>query len=449
MGRARLAATALWAIVAACGSDPAVVTADAPTKPVPDGGVELPVEPVSLTVLHNGVPVPGVHAYFLAADSAVIAAADTGSDGAARATMVLDGGSVTVIDPFGDPVTRGFHDLRTFAGVKVGDHLVVTQDDADDVTVTVTVPPFGTADTFNVHTTCGAGAITAAPGPVAVAPSGPIKLAGCRGSADIVVIATTAADPSVRGALHHASAAITDGKLVDLSNDSYAPLAPVALGYKNLPALAGMVTASHVLTTGNGAFVLPLQNTAPIVQGVASIALDEPMIGTAVGIVDTTLALGGLHHIVDWAPLSASYMLDAAGVLLPDLSGGPSFSIATQRVTWREKPATAVPDLTIAELRVSKAITPQAPQLQSWRWTVAAPYTTGELQLPRLPTDLAIWAPGAGDAIDVTSLLNASVPGHYDAVRSRIHDRRGALGFVAGALGRAVVVEARPKVIVD
>jgi hypothetical protein len=62
-----------------------------------------------------------------------------------------------------------------------------------------------------------------------------------------------------------------------------------------------------------------------------------------------------------------------------------------------------------------------------------------------VPTDVASWAPEAGEAVEVTVLMNASVPGHYDAIRSHVHDRRGPPGFVEGALGRAVVVEVGPK----
>jgi len=389
---------------------------------------DAPGTPVALTVTRNGAPVAGVHTYFLNADSSLVATVDTDAAGTASA-VVEAGGSVTAIDPFAGAVVADGNDLRTFMGVQPGDQLALTQTDSQAITFTLKVAPVSTANVYDVFTSCGSAPVV--PGGGA---GGQITLFNCHGTADIVVLASTL-NSAVKvpvSALFHPNVALTQGGTVDLTADTYRPLTGVTFNYVNAPNTT--LTISHTLVSAAGR----LAPFAAVFTGKPA-TLEEPAIPGATGIVDTAVGLTGEHHVVDWGPFAATYMLDMNNLLLPDVTAAPSFNAATMHVSWTEATVGVAPDLTTTTIDVARI-----DGSRRWHWTVAAPYTAGALAFPVLPTDVADWAPSASlDRVDVTALTNAKVPGGYAAVRAHVHDVREATEFVAGPSGRVITVDAR------
>jgi hypothetical protein len=361
---------------------------------------------------------------------------------------------VTALDPFPALAVPTFlralvtpvgnNELRTFLGVKPGDHLVLTRNDPPVITFTLNAPAETNANMYDVVTSCGTASISpggGGSGSGSPDPGGVITLAGCHGTADILIVAKlfTGAGPTTTvSALYHPAVALTDGGTVDLTHDTYQALADVTFTYMNAPGAT--LTVAHSLVTSRGAL-------APLIgNGAGSVTIAEPTLAGAKSIVDTRLFQNGAHHVVDAGPFAASYTLDLMGLLLPDLAGrSPQYNPTTKKVSWTEEPTGAVPDLTITAIDVSRGE-------RSWHWTIAGPYTPGELKFPTLPTDVADWTPTAADGSNVNELINVQVPGHYDAVRAHIHDLHGAIagddfsGFGAGMTGRVVAVKMRSLV---
>jgi hypothetical protein len=436
---------------------------DAPPIPPMDGAVDTPApQPITLTAMRNGAPVAGVLTYFLAADGSLGDTVKTNDQGVAS-SIKADGGSVTAIDPF-PPVFNtqgaGFHDLRTFLGVKAGDHLVLTQnDDPPKVKITFTAKTVENAQSYEVFTTCEleSGLVTPARDELAASdPTGEITLSGCNGVADILVIAQ-GSELGTR-ALYRANVSLTDGAEVNLTgeNDTYQAVGSVDFNYKHVLGLrtAG-VTTTYKLATTHGLFQgLRISGSRAITGEDLQVRLDgAPAIAGATGLIDTSLVVEGdfqpegftlesRYHVIDPRSAAAAYDLDMAGAanrLLPAFLSFPSYNPTTQRVSWVEALGGVSPDLTIAQISVFHADA----QLT---WTLAAPYTPGEVKFPTLPTDVADLNPVAGDRVNVEHLINAKVPDHYDGIRARVLD----VGFEAedrnpaalATTGTAVTVEA-------
>src|SRR5690349_21386214 len=128
-----------WLSLVACGSDSKVGhLPDAPPPPEDAASPDAPPAPpptVMLTVTSNGVPLSRIRVYFQNADNSLVASAMTDDTGTAQAVMTA-GGYVTAIDPF--PASADAPDeLRTFSGVKPGDHLFLTHTDPATIDVPV------------------------------------------------------------------------------------------------------------------------------------------------------------------------------------------------------------------------------------------------------------------------------------------------------------------------
>lgn len=427
------------------------------SKPLPDAPViivdaSVPVDampqPVSLTVTQNGKPVMGVHTYFLNPDSSVIAMVDTDATGTASKLMPL-GGSVTALDPFAPQavparvVVLGNNELRTFVGVKPGDHLLLTQNDAPpSATFTLQAPPNQGANTYDVHTTCGDGTLNVgggSGGSGSLDPGGSLTLDGCNGAADVVIVARDTVEVDVTtGVLYKAGVPVVDGSTVTLTAaDTYAAPTDRTFTYVNTPEV--LMTLRHFLVTARGKITVYNNTIGNVVTA------PEPTIAGAKAIVDTAFfPAGSEHHIVDWSATVADYTLDPTGVLLPGFDTLPSWDQATNQVTWTEGAGTAVPVLTTTAINVSRNV-----EERSWRWQISAPYSAGKLAFPTLPTDVADWNPKANDSVQIEGVVNAKVPGGYDAVRPLILnvDLFGdTSALVAGATGRAVVVRSSSAV---
>lgn len=424
-----------------CSDDNRPRLPDAPPQPDADADIDTAAEAVTLTVTKNGAPVPGVLVYFQNANNSLVKKADT--DAAGKASAIMDaGGFVTAIDPFASESPQsGDNDLRTFAGVKPGDALVLTRVDSPFTSVTLTLPTDPLASDYDIGTSCGTGSISTGGGSGALAaPVGVIMLRGCGSALDILVVARDSTTGEPRSALYHPN--VTVGPTIDLSADTFQALSDRTFSFSYVPEV-GSLFFDHTLASARGSFGIPFPGSVSLSGGSGTTTIKEPVVTGAIGVVDANLFTGSRHHVLDWRAASAAYTLDMSGLLLRNVSDDAAYAVTTNQLTWTEDVDGNTPDLTITALNVSAA------SERTWRWVIAAPYHQGELTFPLLPVDVADWNPGPSDNVSADRLINAKLAGGgYDAVRARIHDIRDAFeetgrfsGFVGGPTGQAMVVQ--------
>jgi hypothetical protein len=412
----------LQVVVVACGcggNAGHLPDAGAPIDGATDSGS---APPVTLTVTRNAQPVVGVHVYFLNPDDTVVAKIDTDATGNASA-VVANGGSVTVLDAFApaQPDPARALELRTYAGVKAGDHLTVSQRDNTPIDVTIKAPLLSGRHSYDVLTTCGTSSISSAQA------SGTVTLSGCHGIADILVTATGIGTTD-RFALYHASVPVADGGTVDLTTDTFVPLRDVTFHYSHVPSDAQTVSVLHGFVTEHGTIgfngVVFDGTTSSIQQGEATITFPVPdlaNIENVSALIDYTIDMHIHHGVREHRPLAASFDLDVSGLLLPDRSGQAAYDAANRRLVWVDAPGGIAPDLDLGILAVTPAPTRAAAPTQPWSWQVIAPHTGAALQLPALPADVNTWVPAAVDTVNA-DVLALKVPGGYDAIRGRVYD---------------------------
>jgi hypothetical protein len=426
-----------------CGDDgkgKQLPDAPMPIDMMPDMPPDMMALTVALTITNLGSPVPNVTVYFVNADDSVAKSAVTDATGTAS-TVMAAGGSVTAIDPFAavNPVAPSpaggitGPELRTFLGVKPGDHLFLTRA-IDQVSIPLNVPAVEGANRYSLFSTCGS--------QFSIIPGGgsgsgtSVILENCHGGADIAILAIShngeSPDEGIAG-LYHADATVMDGHEIDLSGDEYQALTNLTFTFTNTPDAT--LDVQHAPIAKHGAIgPFPVDMSGP------SGAIQEPTLtGVTKAVVDMVLVTNTRHEVVDWGAYTANYTLDLGSVLLSEFTAGPSFDLATSKLSWTEDGAGATADLSM----VSAVFQRTEPNFKQWHWALAAPHPAAtEIKLPKLPTDLFDWNPTTGDSVTPGPVTNAKLPGGYDAVRAHIFDivERGRFSdYVAGASGRAVI----------
>ena len=465
----------LWLVIAslwlpACGgcSDVGSVGGLPDARPSPDAmidGMRPGDTSVTLTVLKDGAPAAGVAVYFLDTNDSVVLSDVTNQSGVVRADME-GGGSVTAVNPFTPPPAPrpAIDELRTFVGVKPGDHLALTQTMRVASTFTLQVPSVGgeTPDTsYGVVTNCGTGSL--APSGDGSAPSAQIALADCAdGVADLVVVATVPPPPgvivpggsSVREMFQPGAAlpAPQSSDVMDMSGATWNEPTRVPFTYLNAPA-APMAALYWIRNRGNlGPFHVGLLGNAGatfVPPGVVSTGLTHVVVDTH---VEPTGGAVGAHDVIDWGLAGPSYRLDLDGVLLPDLLSRPSFDAVSNSVIWSEDTAGATADLTSAAIQVNRGG-------RRWHWEIVAPYQPGQIVFPHLPVGTGDYDPTADDVVTAEPVMNAKVTGGYDAARPQFLNLRDRAlinpdptqgkppdptGFANGNSGTLVLVQTAP-----
>jgi hypothetical protein len=450
-----------------CGDDSKVGRLpDAP--PPPDGAadamadaeidamVDAPVPlTVKLTITRNGSPAQQVQVYFQNADNSLVKSVKTDNAGEAEAVMVA-GGSVTAINPFTTAipaVTGGTIDeLRTFVGVKPGDHLFLTLNDTSEPTTVSVILPDADTDFYDINTTCGSGGGAQPERELAVAAiDGNVSLAPDCTTADFLVLALNSGDginTPVSGFSHNDVDVTGSVDFTVDPADTYSDLVDVTCEYTNIPDNAGGITASHYRTSKNDKmFVESYDGEINQREGSsATTTFPEPALpGAHLGILLSTLSRNAPHAILTWGPNKTDYEVDLDD-LLRDVNGPPSYDTSVQQVQWDEDSTGATPDLTVAAFQVDRL--PES-SIRSWRWVIAAPYTSGSMQVPTVPDDVNDFMPTQDDDIRIEDFINAKVTlttpvaAGYDAVRAHILDIQAignSTSFVTGAAGQVVTV---------
>lgn len=425
---------ALALLLAACGDDSVHHLPDAP--PPPDGSADAATSgPVTLTITLDGQGVAAHDVYFQAANGTLVAKVVTDAAGVASAVME-PGGFVTTVNPFGGK--RQAEDVRTFAGVKPGDHLKLH--DATGITgisVTFTAPTDPTATSYEVYSSCGYMQNLSAGGSGAT-PTGTIYLDGCGGTADFL-IQTLDSGGLPSKYVYKSGVNVADQGVIDLSTETYAsPVPTVALTWNNVPAAYTDVQFRSVLASTRGRIFDSLQS-AQITAGTGTTTIPRPSVTNGLAITTTEpFPTNGVARlaVVDWAPAASTITVDLANAFLGVYTATPVVSPATRTVTWTSGAGLA-PDFAWATVSASRTDTATTTTTY-WDWQIVMPYSSTTFTLPALATGIDQFNLIATDTADVRELITAKVPGGYDAVRAEILSSTGPETFAAGATGRIV-----------
>lgn len=444
-------------------NDPNGHLADAP--PLIDTSIDASVAPVTVTVTNLGEPTPGAHVYFVNPDGSLAKTADTDATGSASA-IVEPGGSVTVLKPFQQPQAGKFvaDELRTFAGVKPGDHLLLTRTVPDAVTFQLvgSIAP-GTESPFRVRydvfSTCAPSEAAIFPGGGGggsgdPTPGGPVTLQGCGTTADVAIVASEDVTPRIAtgiattinwlGTIFHAGATLSEGGTLDLSADTYDAPQTVTFTLSNAPDTTSSIQVQHAPIVAHG----PL-GPFSIDATDSPVTLNEARTGATKAITDISVFATNHHEVVDWGDFHDTVTLDLGPVLLKELVG-PTFDLAANKLVWTEAATGATPDVTLVGVTLRRIDQQQETQT-IWHWEVVGPYAAGQFVYPTLPSDVFDYTPKPDDDVfSVDPVVNVKLTGGYDALRAHafdIADRQGFTGVVAGASGRAVIVTSTPVVL--
>lgn len=435
----RSVALALLCAAACSGDDGVHHLPDAP--PAPEAGVDAATSgPVTLTVTNLGAPVAGVTVHFQNADSSLVLTTMTDATGTATATMDA-GGYVTAMSPFPAAGLLGVFptDIRTFAGVKPGDHLVLSnQASPTTLSFVVQAPIDDVAVEYKLYTSCSAGNAADIFGSGSgFAPQFNVFVDGCA-TVDFGVVTFDANGAPVH-AFYHPNVAVQDDTTVTLT-DAYGTPTAFTINYANAPAGTTSLQMNHFLASPAGAMMRTILGT-DVTGGTASLSFPQPPLTAPIAVVSTTLEPSGIgtQTVIDWGAQANPTTIDLAGTTLPPYASVPVVDAASHMLTWTTTAGTAQPDFAIADFEVDRSSSQTF-----WFWEIAAPATaSSSITLPVLPGADAMFDVAASDMVFVNNLITAKVPGGYDAVRSNVLSIGSAEGLVTGASGRALVEDMR------
>ncbi len=427
---------AFCVLMAGCGDDGVHHLPDAP--PPPDARADAgPLQPVTLTITDGGVGQAGIRVYFQNPDMGLVLAPLTDAAGQATAT-VMPGAFVTVINAFPPAVPTGIatDELRTFAGVKPGDQLVLSRGGGSStpVAVDVTVPIDPTATSYILYTSCGSFDVSGGGGSGSGSggPGGPVLMFGCGATAD-VAIETRDASGHPLNSLFHPDALVSEGGTIDLSGDTYAPAATATYSYTSIPNGFTTLNVLDLLVTAKGPLVDSFVG-ADITANAASTSVKRAGVPAALAVTETAFFNGGRgdHRVLEWGQ-PGPYAL-SANVLLPEYMTTPEFDPAAHAARWTSGPGASQPDFTVLKMRFSRDV----PSLQLWTWEIAAPYGGTSVTYPVLPAAAMGFNPVTSDSFSVDELRTLKVPGGYDVVRPRALTFGDEHELVAGGSGRLI-----------
>jgi len=367
---------------------------------------------VKLVVTRGGMPVAGVAVMFQNADSTLVSAQLTNDKGLAWAEIQGGGGFVTALEHTGN----GSDELSTFAGVQPADALELAfapTGPIDEWPVSISVPSEGSAIGYQVYTSCG--------GPVGIAPGGSTAttLVGCKGVADAVVVGEDdtsqpftafyagdlvvppAAEPPTFGAF-----AITG---------QYAPLVTKTFSYSNVPSLVSFIGTYHTFMNAHGRVYERTAGDA-VSAGSVTTQLQLPATTAASLIVSTQFSSDvGSQTIYDTSiDASAPYAVDVGAAQLPPFATQPTYDVATREVGWTERSGPQTPDLVRTRIHISRDDIPVG---RAWNWRLVAARSGTSVTYPQLPSFGFDFNPKRGDAISISELTTAEVPGGYANAR--------------------------------
>jgi len=410
----------LFLALAACGDDSARKIIDAPpgqhdAPPMIDSPAQAMPVLVSV-VFADGTPVPGVHVYFQNADSSV--AGETMLDANGNARQVMNpGGYATALVP--NVLIGGFgggmqYTVATWAGVKPGDHLILTPpaNTGGSVDTTLTIPLDAAGANiaqYLVSTTCGNGTQIQPPtGSGATNAVGTLSFPSDCSAADVMVTAVDSSNQPV-SSFSIPGQPVTANEVIDYTAKTYDAAGTRTYTFNNFTLNDNAIEIADNFSTGRGQLYSGLG--APASQ-VDPATLTAPYPAQPAGSLDVIFASQQAslttRNLAEWGTTGA-YTQDWAAHLLPDFAMAPTLDTGTHVVSWTTTGGALTADYAgVATLAFRGTVT--------WAWGIVAPSGT-QVAFPNLPTDVADLNIAAADNYTLNTVRVAKVPGGYDAAR--------------------------------
>jgi hypothetical protein len=448
---ARMRKVLALVLLVACGDDEFTGLPDGPQGP--DGTPDTPTEGlVKLTVTDAGLPRMGVKVYFQNADSSLVSATMTDVNGVASAVMEA-GGFVTAIQPFAQQLPTGVAstELKTFAGVKPLDELVLSRDDLPPAVVNATVlanpdPAVVNGGNYTLYSPCQSnglsiGSTGSGSGSGSGSISSGVTFIGCGATTDLTVVVTDFGGV-VQSSIHKPNVTLTEKGIIDLTDLTYVAAETATWEFTNVPAFIGSFNVTDALATTSGPQFVTFDGAA--IDNATGITLPHPrpVIDNSAQIVLANFsgAPVSTHGVLEWGPPTTAYSKSLTDVLLASYATLPEYSLANKSVTWTVDPGPA-PDFAIIRTDLFRKTAP----LLDWDWEIAAPVGTElTVRYPVLPAPDDQFNPITNDSTTVNRLTTAKLAGGYDAIREVVLSLDGdpntglPLDLVVGATGRVV-----------
>ena len=436
--------------LAACDEDNPARHLDGGTVDSPTTMIDAPdtPSPVTLTITYNGIPQAGVTVHYQNADSTLVATEQTDSAGVAS-HVIAAGGYVTAVDPYEGANGLPTSTLRTFAGVKPGDHLKLSSGYvASHIFMTVTLPVQGDTQTtrYSVNSPCSPFPKEFTSSGSGFQPSGLMPFARTCPTTDIVAVAYDA-NGAVTGYFSVVGQTITADGTLDYSAKSYAQPTNKTYTFTNKPGTLTSIGVEQHIGNTNGEFAL-VSSTATGSPD-ATTTMGIPTVANALGIVQTSgRALSSFHTLLDWGTLNTNaFTTDVGARKLVDISGA-TFDIASHSVGWTEGTGVA-PDLTYVSIFGTRTTSTTTFGID---WILVGPHIAGSVVFPVLPVGAVDYNLDSDDSVDLSDLSMVKVPGGYDAIRANafsledLVNSGNAFPIVTSASGSASLVTFSPLV---
>jgi len=309
------------------------------------------------------------------------------------------------------------------------------------------------ATSYSLYTSCSNGdLIDITPQPVgsgsgfAVVGNQPVavNLSVCSATQDVLVVTLDIEGQPVNS-FFIPDVAISDDMTLDFTDQTYATVDTTTFDYSNINVAITAVPITEQVLTGKGRLYL-VTGAATVDGTTANTSIPIPSATNAVVLTASDIVAAGVvseQLILDWGPASAAYALDLGGALLHAYATLPTFDPANHDVTWQEVAGVSA-DFALTQYH---SFRPDGTLSHDWVWTLAAPRVTASTAVyPKIPTDVFDFNTTATDSSDVRELINAKVPGGYDAVRAQIMniDPTNPAAIALGATGHAVVETVAP-----
>jgi hypothetical protein len=412
------------ALVAACGDDDPArhldggVTIDSSTPLV-----DAPWEPVTLTIKLNGAAQPNIVVHFQNADSSLVATEMTDGSGTVSHVMA-PGGYVSAIAPFaipsgGPPTTN----VYTFAGVKPGDQLQLTEANAGSISMNITLPVQGDTDTvkYVVGNSCSRNPTTFFSSGSGFQPAGSISFNASCTTADILAVSFDDNNNAL-GFIYVPDVTVTANGSLAYANKSYATPTNRTYTYNTATGLSP-VQISQTIGNASGAMIR-IGHPTTGTPNTATVPL--PTFANAVGITESAFVsiAQSQHILLDWGPLATTpFTTDIGARKLVDVSN-PTYDYATHTLSWTEGTGVA-PDANHVGIFVNRTLASN--NNFGVDWQMIAAHTGASAKFPTLPVGTVDYNADADDRVDPTYLTLVKVPpADYDAIRTN--------GFILAAM---------------
>ncbi len=406
--------------------------------------------PVTVTVLSlegTGAPVSGAPIAFIEPDGSLAAEVLTDVQGKAQAN-VLPGASVTAV--YAMPPTDAF--LETVQAVKPGDDITIgaVTEGATLAGFTVNVAVVAGTTTYTVYGPCGPGSFSPPTTLVGGTPTVPVTipmLDSCKQDPmDLVAIRDDDTFTPVDYVEIPAVPFVDGGSVTQVAG--WQPFASLVANYTNVPATVFNIQIADLVPDANG---YPTYLNGSSSTGAAMMTIKGPIAATA--LVSSTLhGTSGANQYeyeqVDGTKLT--YDFDVGAALLPWMDV-PTFDPATATITV-PLTGTGTGDVFYTDVGYNRPDTGGGGSdvTDNYEWVTWGP-TAGNVTLPTLTGDLAVYNPAAGDAISLTpyaEIDDASVVTSYDQIRGHLDSAYSAYYTGRGATGSLhTSVSAEPQTL--